>query len=210
MKNNKLFLEKYSGFCKKISKKRFSVLTIVITFVVAFVVASGIYILILNGIWGTRFIEVINKSKDPKAYIVDFTGSPVIGKAPLTVKFTGISSNGPTSWVWDFGDGTSSTVQNPSHTYNTFGIYDVKLTVIYTHGSIQKLKSGYINVRKDGNDQKSMERVYCAQAGGDWILFRDSCVDSCAPKRFCSQVITEGCSCPNGCWNSIEHVCVNN
>jgi len=33
------------------------------------------------------------------------------------------------SWYWDFGDGTNSTQQNPSHTYNKCGFYDVNLTV---------------------------------------------------------------------------------
>jgi len=38
------------------------------------------------------------------------------------------------SWIWNFGDGTSSTVQNPSHCYNQPGYYDISLTVISTHG----------------------------------------------------------------------------
>jgi PKD repeat protein len=39
------------------------------------------------------------------------------------------SSGGPTSWLWDFGDGNTSTDQNPIHTYATYGVYDVSLTV---------------------------------------------------------------------------------
>ena len=41
--------------------------------------------------------------------------SPVVGQA---VQFTDTSTGLPTSWIWDFGDGTSSTAQNPSHTYS--------------------------------------------------------------------------------------------
>jgi PKD repeat protein len=39
------------------------------------------------------------------------------------------SSGGPTTWLWDFGDGNTSTEQNPSHTYATYGVYTVTLTV---------------------------------------------------------------------------------
>jgi len=58
-----------------------------------------------------------------------FLASPNTGKAPLPVKFTDLSYGSPTSWSWDFGDGTTSTIQNPSHTFSSGGAYDVKLTV---------------------------------------------------------------------------------
>ena len=47
----------------------------------------------------------------------NFTGSPTSGTAPLTVTFTDCSTNTPISWNWNFGDGSTSTLQNPSHTY---------------------------------------------------------------------------------------------
>jgi PKD repeat protein len=46
-----------------------------------------------------------------------------------TVLFTDLSSGNPTSWLWSFGDGTSGTVQNPSHTYAAPGVYPVTLTI---------------------------------------------------------------------------------
>lgn len=46
----------------------------------------------------------------------------------LTVNFTD-NSTGALSWLWDFGDGNTSTLQNPSHTYATTGTYNVKLYV---------------------------------------------------------------------------------
>ncbi len=45
----------------------------------------------------------------------------------LTASFTDISANGPTSWQWNFGDGSLSSVQNPSHTYASAGTYNVCL-----------------------------------------------------------------------------------
>lgn len=50
----------------------------------------------------------------------------------LAVSFTDTSTNSTgtnTSWYWEFGDGATSTVQNPNHTYSAYGNYDVSLTV---------------------------------------------------------------------------------
>lgn len=63
-----------------------------------------------------------------------YTGAPESGAVPLTdgaatINFTDISAGSPTSWYWDFGDGTTSTVQNPSKTYTAAGRYTVRLTV---------------------------------------------------------------------------------
>ncbi len=58
-----------------------------------------------------------------------FTTSSGAGcKPPLTVQFTDQTSPAATSWLWDFGDGGTSTQQNPSHTYSSFGIFNVTLT----------------------------------------------------------------------------------
>jgi PKD repeat protein len=45
----------------------------------------------------------------------------------ITVAFTDTSSAGATSWLWDFGDGNTSTQQNPSHTYASTGTFNVCL-----------------------------------------------------------------------------------
>ncbi len=55
-----------------------------------------------------------------------FSGAPLAGIAPLTVQFTS-TSTGANSYLWDFGDGTSSPAQNPRHTYMTAGLYSVTL-----------------------------------------------------------------------------------
>ncbi|MEZ4922955.1 MAG: M4 family metallopeptidase [Crocinitomicaceae bacterium] len=51
------------------------------------------------------------------------------------VVFTDLSTNGPTSWSWDFGDGNTSTSQNPSHDYTSSGDYTVILTATNLNGS---------------------------------------------------------------------------
>lgn len=66
-----------------------------------------------------------------------FTATPVSGH---TMQFSDTSSGSPTSWMWDFGDGGTSTVQNPSHTYAAAGPYSVKLTVSNAGGSSQTVQ----------------------------------------------------------------------
>lgn len=58
-----------------------------------------------------------------------FVGVPTEGHAPLTVAFTDLSTGGPSTWLWDFGDGDTSALQNPTHVYTSRGLYDVTLTV---------------------------------------------------------------------------------
>ena len=56
--------------------------------------------------------------------------------AGSVVQFTDASSgNPPTSWAWNFGDGTTSNEQNPSHTYAVYGAYTVSLTASNAQGS---------------------------------------------------------------------------
>jgi PKD repeat protein len=76
----------------------------------------------------------------------DFTASPTSGTAPLAVSFTDVSTGGPTSWSWNFGDGNTSTQQNPTHTYSTAGTYSVSLTVSNATGSATAGKTNYIVV----------------------------------------------------------------
>ena len=51
------------------------------------------------------------------------------------VQFTDLSGNFPTGWIWDFGDGTTSGLQNPIHTFATAGIYTVTLTTTNSFGT---------------------------------------------------------------------------
>ncbi len=46
-----------------------------------------------------------------------------------TVDFGDLTQGNPVSWFWEFGDGKSDTVQNPSHVYKSFGSFNVCLTV---------------------------------------------------------------------------------
>jgi len=75
-----------------------------------------------------------------------FSASPLSGAPPLTVSFTDESTGDITGWDWDFGDGNSSTVQNPTHTYQSVNSYTVSLTVTGPGGSSTATLVNYINV----------------------------------------------------------------
>ena len=79
-----------------------------------------------------------------------FTTNVTEGNAPLAVQFTDQSTDNVTAWVWDFGDGNTSTEQNPIHTYASAGNYTVNLTVKNTAGSDAEVKTNYITVNKSG------------------------------------------------------------
>jgi hypothetical protein len=65
----------------------------------------------------------------------NFTANVTSGTAPLAVRFTDASTGVPTTWNWSFGDGASSTVQHPVHTYTMAGTYNVSLNVTNVAGS---------------------------------------------------------------------------
>lgn len=80
------------------------------------------------------------------APVAEFSGSPTTVCLGNSVSFTDASTNTPTSWLWDFGDGNNSTAQNPSHTYATAGTFTVTLTATNGAGSDGETKSNYITV----------------------------------------------------------------
>jgi PKD repeat protein len=83
----------------------------------------------------------------PPAPVADFTTSDprTCPCSSLTIHFTDLSSGDPSAWEWDFGDGTSSTEQNPTHTFSS-GDWDVSLTAINITNSSTNTKHSYIRV----------------------------------------------------------------
>ena len=76
----------------------------------------------------------------------NFKGTPIKGCAPLVVHFTDVSTNNPTKWRWDLGNGTISFLKNPSATYFTPGSYTIKLTVSNSTDTATIVKTEYVNV----------------------------------------------------------------
>ena len=72
--------------------------------------------------------------------------APITSTCSDTVCFTDLSVGAPNSWLWDFGDGTTSTSQNPCHFYTVDGVYTVSLLVTNAFGQDTTTFSNYINI----------------------------------------------------------------
>jgi subtilisin family serine protease len=80
----------------------------------------------------------------------NFTGGLVAGNTPFTTTFRDTSANSPTSWFWEFGDGQTSTDQNPAPvTYTHIGLYNVSLTVTEPRGTNKHTKWNSVLVTAD-------------------------------------------------------------
>jgi len=105
---------------------------------------------------------------------VDFEADLLEGDPPLTVRFTDRSAvAGPSTWYWEFGDGGTSTQQNPTHTYATAGLYTVRLTVTGAAGPVSLTRPDYIRVGQPpvpGVDNPSFEADGGSYSG--WQIVR--------------------------------------
>jgi len=105
-----------------------------------------------------------------QAPVADFEADVTTGVVPTTAVFTDLSSGVPTSWLWDFGDGSTSTSQNPSHTYTVAGGYTVTLTATNAFGSDSEVKVLYINISSDVGYEEpapgmALVEIYAAEPG---------------------------------------------
>ena len=77
-------------------------------------------------------------------------GAPDSVTCSGTVHFTNRSRNAPTSWRWDFGDGTASNAAAPAHAYAVAGTYAVRLRVCNPTGCDSLARTAFVVVRGDG------------------------------------------------------------
>ena len=94
---------------------------------------------------GSNYIVIVQPTS-PVPPVTNFSGTPTSGVAPLLVSFSDSSSGDVDTWLWDFGDTGTSTLQNPSHTYNSAGDYTVTLQVTGPAGSDTATLTDYITV----------------------------------------------------------------
>ncbi len=78
-----------------------------------------------------------------------FTADLTDANVPFAVQFTDQSPGSPTAWDWSFGDGGSSVLQSPSHTYMAPGIYKVSLKVTESRGLGEKHLRNFVWARAD-------------------------------------------------------------
>lgn len=85
-------------------------------------------------------VTILQNTSPPNASF--FTDSTV--SCTGIVAFTDLTTNGPTQWDWTFGDGGTSTAQNPTHTYTVPGTYTVTLTATNANGSDLATYTNYV------------------------------------------------------------------
>lgn len=79
--------------------------------------------------------------------VADFAGAPLSGFVPQDVSFVDMSSGEAMSaWTWDFGDGVTSILKNPTHTYVTSGVFSVTHTVTGADGVASKTIPNYVSI----------------------------------------------------------------
>jgi hypothetical protein len=98
-----------------------------------------------EAVTATRQITILDQALPP---VASFTASPLIGQSPLTVVFTDTTSGIVDAWAWHFGDGMTSTLEGPTHTYVSASTYTVTLTVDGPSGSDTAVKPAYITVEQ--------------------------------------------------------------
>jgi PKD repeat protein len=91
----------------------------------------GLYTVTLNvyGPGGTSNVSRQINVQSATAPVAAFTQDKTSGPSPLSVKFTSQSTGQITAYSWIFGDGQTSTEQNPTHQFVAVGTYNVILTV---------------------------------------------------------------------------------
>ena len=88
-------------------------------------------------------INLIGGTYPPTA---DFSVDRTTGLTGRKFTFDDEPTNNPTEWLWDFGDGNTSTEANPTHTYAQEGTYSVSLTLTNDDGTDTETKTDLITV----------------------------------------------------------------
>jgi PKD repeat protein len=90
-------------------------------------------------------VRISHADNPPDVVAANFRGYTRYGATPLSVRFGNQSTGDVTSYLWDFGDGNTSTSSSPTHTYAAPGYYDVTLTVSGPAGSDVITKYDYVH-----------------------------------------------------------------
>jgi len=132
--------------------------------------ASGVYTVRLDAknylgpCWNTTTISV-------SPLVASFTTSQNTGLVPLTVQFTDTSTDQPTSWLWNFGDGGTSTLQNPVHTYMNYGTYTANL--IASNGYDEPMSSPDILITVNSFPSVNFTASNTTGKPGTTVIFTD-------------------------------------
>ena len=124
--------------------------------------APGIYVVKMVADFGGCLDSAFGTVNVQAKPVVNFTGSPLsICQPPLTVNFSNLTPG--VSFNWNFGDGNTSTIPNPSHTYTSYGSFDVTLSVTNAAGCTDSLKRvAYITIQPPQASINNLPRMGCA------------------------------------------------
>lgn len=155
---------------------------------------SGVYdieavIDVIHPYWWCEVIDTTRHTLNVNSNLLsaNFSGYPTRGKAPLTVRFDNQSWGTLDGWFWDFGDGETSVAENPAHTYDTAGHYDVKLKVSTMTDADSLLRLSYVTVFSVDTTQLALDaNVASFRPGFDtdywvaWTNLGDFPLSSCS------------------------------
>lgn len=99
----------------------------------------------LNDYGNNLYIDDINIYSTSQPPVAAFSADPTVNCTGV-VTFTDLSAGNPSVWLWDFGDGTTSTDQSPVHAYQNNGTYSVTLTVTNANGNDVLVQNNLITV----------------------------------------------------------------
>ena len=123
--------------------------------------------------------------------LANFSTSTTSGVYPLTVNFTDASFGTIESRSWDFGDGTGSSTQNPTHTYTESGTYTVSLMITGPEGSDTKTRTNYITVYEPPEPPTPSK-----DTDGDGVIdTEDNCINEWNPDQADSDMDKIGDAC---------------
>jgi len=107
----------------------------------------------------------------PSLPSTDFFIAPTPAIAAQSTVFTDLTTGTPTSWAWNFGDGGTSTLQHPSHTYATAGTYTVTLTSSNAGGSKSATQSLTVGAAVPSTAKMNMAQTISDQAQRTTLAF---------------------------------------
>lgn len=135
-----------------------------------------------NGCTGSAFTNnYVTASNNPTvAFTLD---TSFACDSPITASFSNTSSGVmPLSWSWDFGDGQTSTSQNPVHNYSTLGTFDVQLIVTDAYGCTDSLtQSSAMNIGSPVAAWNGSDTLICQ---GQGITFSDVSTNGAVSRIF--------------------------
>lgn len=120
-----------------------------ITYTVSELVEGGTYLFAVAAYDASGAMSALSNDVSATVYSkpdANFSASTTSGTAPLAMNFTSTSTGPISTFAWSFGDGTTSSDENPTHVYSAVGVYTVSLTVTGPGGQDTLTLSNYIAI----------------------------------------------------------------